>query len=148
MDARVQRFVERFGRYFEASGASYSAGQILAWLLVSEEPQSLDDFARGLQISKASASLGTRLWEQFGFIERTHVRGDRKVYYQLRPNLAQVFAQASVAKFKAMVDLLDEGREAVGPERANALAVLEELARIYRHLTLRIPQVLAELEEE
>ncbi len=147
-DPDIQVFIDRFGRFFEETGASRSGGQILAWLLISEEPQSLDDIAAGLHISKASASLGTRQWEQSGLIERVHKRGDRKVYYRLPSNIAHSLTQASLQKFHQLVELAELGRDAIGADRPSARAVLDQFVRVYRHLNERVPEILAELEEE
>ena len=111
IDREIQRFVDRFSQFFEGFGASRSGGQVLAWLLISEEPQTLDDIAEGLDISKASASLGTRMWEQINLIERIHLRGDRKVYYQVSPNLSVTLASARLEKLGAIANMAEEGLE-------------------------------------
>ena len=51
--------VEEFGTIFAQYCSSRSAGRILGWLMITEEPQSLDDIAKGLKVSKATVSNNT-----------------------------------------------------------------------------------------
>lgn len=147
-DEQIYQYVERFGQYFEQMGASRSAGQVLAWLLLSESPQSLDDLARSLHISKASASFATRMWEQVGFVTRVRVRGDRKTYYQVQSDIVSTLTGAAIAKMQAFADLFDEGQKVLGDARPRARAVLRKFSRVYRHMARRLPEVLAEVVEE
>lgn len=141
----VQRFIERFGRYLETLGASHSSGQVLAFLLISEKPQSLDDMVEALQISKASASLGTRVWEQTNLIERVHVRGDRKVYYQVAPDISVSLASAALQKFEAIATIAEEGLAALEQDQPNANVKLREFARVYRRLHQQVPKLFADI---
>jgi len=79
-------FVERMGRYLEADGVPRIGGRLWGFLLLTEEPQSLDDMARALHVSKTSVSTNARMLHQWGMIERVTKAGDRKDYYQAAPD--------------------------------------------------------------
>lgn len=147
-DPHIIRFIDRLGHYFEVLGASRSAGQIFAWLLISEEPQSLDDLIEALHISKGSASLGTRLWEQLGLVERVSVRGDRRTYYRVHPLMSQRLAEAAMLKNRELVDILDDVIEHLGDDRPRAKANLDAFAAVYRHLLKKVPEIFDEWTKE
>lgn len=140
----ISRFIDRLGHYFETWGSTRSAGQIFAFLLISEEPQSLDDIADALQISKGSASLGTRVWEQAGLIERVSVPGDRKTYYHLHPEVTERLAAAAISGYQQFVDILQEADRHIGDDRPRAKARLAAFMGIYRHLIENVPILVAE----
>ena len=70
MDDPTARFTGRMGLLFEADGHPRIAGRIFAYLLVSDGPRSLDELARTLRVSKASASTNARLLAATGVLER------------------------------------------------------------------------------
>lgn len=137
---RIHQFVERLGRFFEMEGGSRADGLIFAWLMVSESPQSLDDIAQALHVSKATASLGTRLWERSGLIERVHVRRDRKVYYRVRGDVASAFLEAAARKARAFVSILDEGLDAVGEDHAEVRTRVEAIKHVYTRMLRWVEQ--------
>lgn len=144
----LRRFIDRLGHYFEVHGASRSAGQIFAWMLISEEPQSLDDLVEALQISKGSASLGTRVWERMGLVERVTVPGDRKTYYRLHPQVSERLAEAAIRSYAELVDIVDGVIDHLGDERPTAKANLAAFAAVYRNMVEHIPRLLRQWESE
>jgi DNA-binding transcriptional regulator GbsR (MarR family) len=82
----ARQFVERMGLHMEAEGMPRSAGRIFAHLLLMEGACSLEEIAETLQVSKASVSTNARLLEQHGLLERRCEPGDRRDYYQMRPD--------------------------------------------------------------
>src|SRR5215471_6211969 len=52
LSAEKMRFVEGMGRYFEQFGISRIGGRILGFLMLAEEPVSLDDMATTLSVSR------------------------------------------------------------------------------------------------
>src|SRR3989440_2387909 len=87
MDPQTVNFIERMGVALENDGLPRIAGRIFGLLLVSEDARSLDDLAAELRVSKGSASTNARLLEQRGLLERVCRSGDRRDYYQARPDL-------------------------------------------------------------
>lgn len=109
MDQRSLEFIQRFSIVFEQIGGARSAGLIWGWLLMASEPQSLDDLASGLSLSKASVSLYTRLLEQMGIIERVAIHGDRKTYYQVSDRAWELVFEFGIRKLEALIDLAAQG---------------------------------------
>jgi hypothetical protein len=86
MHEAASRFVDHMGLQLEAEGLARSAGRIFAYLMLSEGASSLDELAETLRVSKAAVSTNARLLEQAGMLERTCEPGDRRDFYQLRPD--------------------------------------------------------------
>lgn len=117
MDERALKLVEQFGMVFEAQGVARSAGLVLGWLMLSPGPQSLDEIADGLQLSKASISLHTRLLEQLNLIQRIGMRGDRRVYYRVAENMWSEIMEGGRRKLQMFKTLAEEG-EQISPDPA------------------------------
>ena len=70
MDSATAQFTDRMGLLFEAEGQPRIAGRMFGYLLVSEDPRSLDQLAETLRVSKASVSTNARLLADKGMLER------------------------------------------------------------------------------
>lgn len=81
MDPATERFVERMGRHFEADRVPRIGGRLFGYLLLQDEPKTLEDLADALQVSKASVSTNARMLEQWGLLERVTRPGDRRDFY-------------------------------------------------------------------
>lgn len=79
-------FIERFARVLEEEGGPRIAGRMAALMLLAPEPLALDAVAERLRASKASVSTNARLLEQWGLVERVTHAGDRRDFYQARPD--------------------------------------------------------------
>ena len=86
------------GSLFQILGLPRSTGQIYGLLYLSEGPLSLDDMARMLSISKASASIGTRQLVAWGAIRQIWVPGDRRDHFEAVGDLGQLL-RASYGEF-------------------------------------------------
>jgi DNA-binding transcriptional regulator GbsR (MarR family) len=63
-------------------------------LYFSAEPQSLDDLAERLHISKGSASMAVRQLEAWGALRQVWIKGDRKDYYQTTEEFGRIIRKA------------------------------------------------------
>lgn len=81
VDEAATRFVERLGLQVESEGFPRIAGRMIGYLLLQDEPRSLDELAEALQVSKASVSTNARALEGLGYVERHSMPGDRRDYY-------------------------------------------------------------------
>lgn len=75
-------------------GLPRSVGQIYGLLFLSARAMSLDDIVQALNISKASASLGTRQLLAWGAIRQSWVLGERKDYFEVVEDVEAVVAKA------------------------------------------------------
>jgi DNA-binding transcriptional regulator GbsR (MarR family) len=86
MDAATTQFTDRMGLLFEAEGQPPIAGRIFGYLLVSDDPRSLDQVAEALRVSKASVSTNARMLAEKGLLERACRPADRHDYYGVAPD--------------------------------------------------------------
>jgi hypothetical protein len=67
-------------------------GRIYAYLLLREEPATLDEIAADLGMSKSNASVAARMLEQFGNARRHSVPGSRRITYSAPDVVSGPFA--------------------------------------------------------
>lgn len=82
--------IESGGRLCQLLGLPRTTGQIYGLLYLWPAALSLDDIVELLQISKASASNGTRQLASWNAIRQVWVQGDRRDHYEVRPDLADL----------------------------------------------------------
>jgi DNA-binding transcriptional regulator GbsR (MarR family) len=114
MDQATRDFIESMGRQFEEDGAPRIAGRLFGFLMLHEEPCSLDDVAEQLQVSKGSASSNARLLEQLGIAERVTRAGDRRDYYQISPDIGERTLERAVHGLERMLGRLRRGADSIG----------------------------------
>jgi DNA-binding transcriptional regulator GbsR (MarR family) len=115
----------------ERMGAARTFGRLMGLLLVAEKPLSLDEIARLLHVSKASASTNGRLCEQMGFAKRVGVPGDRRTYYTITPTSFEQALAIRLRHFDEMVRLTAEGLDAVDGTNTAARDRLATMQRFY-----------------
>lgn len=79
--------VEDFGKAYRNWGLSKLKGQIIGLLLFHSEPLSLDDITAALHVTKGSISTIARQLEEAGLVRKVWLKGDRKDYYQVVPDV-------------------------------------------------------------
>jgi len=103
-------FIEEMGLMFEQVGMPRMAGRIFAWLLIANPPlQSSGELVEVLQASKGSISTITRLLIQIGLIERVSLPGDRRDYFQIKPNAWSQLSQQRLKQIAAFRELAEQG---------------------------------------
>lgn len=75
--------IQAAGGVCQAMGLPKSVGQVFGYLYMSTTPQTLDDIAASLQISKASASNSVRQISSWGAARTVWVPGARKDHYEV-----------------------------------------------------------------
>lgn len=127
--------IEEFGLFFERYGLARTFGRVYGLLLLADEPQlSLEEIARALNLSKASASTVTRQLQAMGMIQRAALPGDRRTYYRIAEDahirLMELKLQASLV----LAALVQKGAhlEGLGPL---ACRRLKRMARFYDEVT-------------
>jgi DNA-binding transcriptional regulator GbsR (MarR family) len=113
MDMQTTRFTDRMGQIFEAEGRPRIAGRIFGWLLVSDQPRSLDQIAVSLGVSKASASTNARMLADMGVLERVSLPADRHDYYRVSPDLFQHTMAERLKRWQRFTEAVREARRTV-----------------------------------
>jgi DNA-binding transcriptional regulator GbsR (MarR family) len=111
MNLAFSNFIHRMGVAAETDGMSPIAGRLFAFLLVSDEPRSLDEIADQLGVSKASVSTDARRLLERGIVDRVARAGDRRDYYELSPDFFTRIIDARVDRWRRMQLLANEVRE-------------------------------------
>jgi DNA-binding transcriptional regulator GbsR (MarR family) len=113
LDTAIERFIGDLGVVLERDGLPRIAGRMFGYLLVSEEPQTLDALADALGSSKASISVNGRLLEERGVIERTTRMGDRRDYYQISEDIFAKTMEQRLARWRRLHAVLSEARQSL-----------------------------------
>ncbi len=125
-----QRFIEAAGHMTQSLGAGRALGQVFAYLYLNKDPQSLDDLAKVLEISKGSASMTVRQLEQWGALRRIWIKGDRKDYYEATENFGRMVRRALLdmvgREMEVSDGLLEEAEEALQSQKITDKAAKEE----------------------
>ena len=82
--------IEAGGRVCQLLGLPRSTGQIYGLLFLSPSPLDLDRIAELLEISKASASTGTRQLLAWRAIRQVWVMGERRDRFEVDPDLGNL----------------------------------------------------------
>lgn len=131
MDDRLSQFVEKIGSYYESQGMPLSAGRVFGLLLISEKPLTLEEIANSLQISKASVSIATRMWENADMVKRVTVRGERKIHYKMSVESWPYMFQYKAKTLTYMGELAKEGLTLVPEDAKNARENLEMMKEFF-----------------
>lgn len=87
----VHELIEAYSEAYVKLGYSSLMGKIVALLIASPNPLSLDDIAEQLQMSKGPISQISRKLKEHQVIEKVWVPGERKDYYRAT---LDIFGQA------------------------------------------------------
>jgi DNA-binding transcriptional regulator GbsR (MarR family) len=91
MDETKREMLQAFGEAYRGFGLSKQMGHIVALLLYSSQPLSLDEITEQLGMSKGPISQVTRRLSERNIIRKVWNPGSRKDYYEIQP---EVFANA------------------------------------------------------
>lgn len=137
-------FIAEMTAALEPWGMQPATASLYAFLLIWDEPVTLDEICKTVGMAKSSASVAARALEQVGLARRLGERGTRRVRYG---------ASESYSGFLMIqARLLDEiGRIAESRARAVAsgetLRRLRNLASFHRKMAATITTRVAELSE-
>jgi DNA-binding transcriptional regulator GbsR (MarR family) len=123
-----RRFVESITRLLVPWGVPQTAARLYGYLLLCDEPVSLDRIAADLEVSKSSASVAARLLEMYTLARRHGQRGSRRVLFEASDNYeGMLTAQNRV--LDAGAELLRAGARDVASGKARER--LAEMADFY-----------------
>ena len=129
--AQRQRFIDDLGAFFAGYGLTATLGRILAYLMLHEEPASLDEIAQDLRIAKSGASTATRRLETFGMVRRVHTPGSRRVLFEATPN-GEALLTFGLPQIRRFARTLHDGAEVAPPgEPARRIGNLANTMDLY-----------------
>ncbi|WP_138431819.1 GbsR/MarR family transcriptional regulator [Fodinibius saliphilus] len=100
----MQQIVADFAEGYSNFGLNPLMGRIVGLLIISEDPQSLDDFVEKLEMSKGPISQICRRLKERGLIEKVWIPGDRKDYYKTAED---IFGKAYSNQVNKMQDNIE-----------------------------------------
>ncbi len=112
--------------------------RILAYLMFTPRPVSLDELRERLGVAKSGVSVNVRVLENSGLVRKAWVKGERKDFYEAELKIAELYANSFDkmadpgvrAFFESIENSLKTLDGEVAPvNRADAAAVRERLAR-------------------
>ncbi len=83
----LQNLINAYAEAYQNLGYSSLMGKIVALLIASPEPQSLDQISETLQMSKGPVSQIARKLKEHQLIEKVWIPGERKDYYRAVPDI-------------------------------------------------------------
>ncbi|WP_375690115.1 GbsR/MarR family transcriptional regulator [Pseudooceanicola sp. LIPI14-2-Ac024] len=131
-DSPTDRFVETLGMINQSEGLPRISGQILAFLLLSDEPRSLNDIAGALDISKASASTNTRLLEARGMASKVSRKGSRLDLWIVEPYPHMKMLPGLAERFRRYARTVEEIAADFPEAEAHKRHKVTEFATFYR----------------
>lgn len=133
-------FIEEVGLMFELVGLPRMAGRIFGCLLVSDPPwQSSGELATALQASKGSVSTMTRLLIQISLIERVSLPGDRRDYFQIKPNAWAQLTKQRLAQVTAFRQLAERGLRLMDNTAPHLKGRLQEMHDVHAFWEQELP---------
>lgn len=133
-----EAFIQAVAALMIRMGMQPIAARMYGYLLLSNEPLSLDELVTGLGVSKSSASVATRVLERFGIARRFTEPGTKRVRYGISGRCDGYLVE-QIQFFDAMGHLL-KGRATTHP-RDQTVGRLLELGDFYLRLRAATEEV-------
>lgn len=142
-DIFIDRVVKTASEFAAGIGISPVSAQIYALLYASPDALSLDDISERLRLSKSTVSQNIRILESWEAVKNIFVRGSRKDYYEVNPNIMEIAlkkikngvngrmqqASASLAEIETAVSQSkDNGKKEFYKQRLNNLKKINQTA--------------------
>jgi DNA-binding transcriptional regulator GbsR (MarR family) len=106
------QFISIWAQMGSTWGIPRTMAEVHALLFVAGRPMNTDEVMQRLRVSRGNASMTLRALVDWGIVTRTHVRGDRKEYFEAEQDVWKLFRTIIRERKKREVDpLLEALRE-------------------------------------
>jgi DNA-binding transcriptional regulator GbsR (MarR family) len=102
------KFIQTWGALGSNWGINKTMAQVHALLLVSDELLSTEDVMEKLQISRGNANINVRALIDWGLIDRTNVKGDRKEYFIAEKDIWKSGEKKEIKQFTDFIESLEK----------------------------------------
>jgi len=126
--ATRERFIHGIAQVLVPWGVPQTAAQLYGYLLLSDEPVSLDTIVADLEISKSTASVAARLLEMYTLVRRSGQRGTRTVLVEASDDYDGML-NAQKRSIEQLARLINEGAQTASGKRTRAR--LRNMAEFY-----------------
>ena len=131
----TKNIIADFAEAYSSFGLNPLMGRIVALLIISKEPRSLDEIADSLEMSKGPISQICRRLKDRNLIEKVWVPGDRKDYYKTTSDIFGKAYENQMEKMRRNVEIAQrysEETNSIDNEEAEyAHARMQEMKRFY-----------------
>lgn len=103
----TKNIIADFAEAYSSFGLNPLMGRIVALLIISRKPQSLDDIAESLGMSKGPISQICRRLKDRNLIEKVWVPGDRKDYYKAVEDIFGRAFENQMQKMKKNIEIAE-----------------------------------------
>lgn len=131
----IQQLINAYSEAYQNLGYSSLMGKIVALMLTTSEPMSLDEISENLQMSKGPISQISRKLKDHHLIEKVWVPGERKDFYQASDD---IFGQAFANYARSM-----KRNKQIADQFIDMLENMEMHDEDTRHLTARMQEMSA-----
>lgn len=100
----LETFVVHFGEMGNRWGFNRTVGQMLAVIVLIEEPLNAEQIAKMLSISRGNVSMGIKELQSWQLIRVQHKPGDRKDYFKPAGNIWELAMQVLSERRKREVE--------------------------------------------
>lgn len=104
----TQQIVADFAEGYSNFGLNPLMGRIVGLLIISKDPQSLDDIVDQLEMSKGPISQICRRLKERGLIEKVWIPGDRKDYYKAADDIFGKAYANQINKMQKNIDIAEK----------------------------------------
>lgn len=129
----IQQLINAYSDAYQNLGYSSLMGKIVALMLTTPEPLSLDEISESLQMSKGPISQISRKLKDHHLIEKVWVPGERKDFYKASDD---IFGQAFANYARSM-----KRNKLIADEFIDMLEGMEMHDEDTRHLTARMQEM-------
>ncbi len=144
--------IKNFGVAYRAFGLSKLMGHIVALLIYSPEPISLEEIAKSLQRSKGPVSQILRRLRDRNLIRRVWQPTSRKDFYEIQPEVFEIAYRNNLELVKSNTRLARQLKSMVSKEKNAKLDALKlriiEMERFYSIMEKHHENFLAEWSKE
>lgn len=117
--------IKNFGVAYKAFGLSKLMGHIVALLIYSQEPISLEDIAKNLHRSKGPVSQILRRLRDRGLIRRVWQPTSRKDFYEIQPEVFEIAYRNNLELIRSNNRLAKQLKNTVEKEKSDNYEILK-----------------------
>ena len=120
-----KEIIQNFGHAYRAFGLSKLMGHVVALLISSKDPLSLDEISNRLERSKGPVSQIMKRLRDKNLIRRVWHTNSRKDYYEIQPEIFENAFRNNFELIKANTRLAKQLKATVAKEKSKDLKYLE-----------------------
>lgn len=140
-----QQIIADFAEGYRNFGLNPLMGRIVGLLIISAEPQSLDDMVEKLEMSKGPISQICRRLKERSLIEKTWIPGDRKDYYVAADDIFGQAYRNQIVLMHKNIEIAEKYLTKSDPEDSNKEKYIHEQMEIMKNFFEMVEEYNTEL---